>query len=331
MQAYCGERPAAATKTGWDGDGMACVPGGLFIMGSDRHYPEEKPAHRVRVDPFCIDQTPVTNLAFAQFVAATGYVTLAERPLDPRDYPGAQPELLVPGALVFHMTAGPVDTRNIRHWWDYVPGACWRHPGGPGTGLRGLDHHPVIHVAHEDTAAFAAWTGKSLPTEAEWEFAARGGGGDTEFAWGDELIPGGRIMANTWQGQFPFLSFNPGGIAGTSPVGSFPANSYGLHDMIGNVWEWTADWYAARHEADPAKACCTPANPRGPAVGGSYDPRQPAIRIPRRVVKGGSFLCSPSYCRRYRPAARQPQMVDSAMSHLGFRCVRRDSSIQEKF
>lgn len=305
--------------------GMVHLPGGAFTMGSDGHYPEEAPSHRVWLAPFSIDETPVTNDAFAEFVAATGYVTFAERPLNPADYPGAQSELLVPGALVFHMTKGPVDLRDIRHWWRYVPGTSWRHPEGPGSDLDGRGRHPVVHVAFEDAAAYAEWAGKVLPTEAEWEYAARGGGDGTEFAWGDELAPEGRPMANTWQGLFPYLSLSPGGKASTSAVGSFPANGYGLHDMIGNVWEWTADWYAPRHAADPAKSCCTPANPRGPAASASYDPRQPNIRIPRRVVKGGSFLCSPSYCRRYRPAARQPQMVDTAMSHIGFRCVRRSA------
>ena len=233
---------------------------------------------------------------------------------------------VIPGALVFRMTDGPVDTRDVRNWWSYTPGACWNRPEGPGSTLDGRDDHPVVHVAHEDAAAYAAWAGKALPTEAEWERAARGGLEGAEYAWGEELTPGGVHMANTWQGPFPWRNFAADGFAGTSPVGSFPPNGYGLSDVTGNVWEWTEDWYAARHAADPAKPCCAPANPRGAPVEGSYDPRQPTIRIPRKVVKGGSFLCAPSYCRRYRPAARQPQMVDSAMSHLGFRCLRRPTS-----
>ncbi|APT59876.1 sulfatase-modifying factor 1 [Roseomonas gilardii] len=312
-----------APETATAPEGMRWIPGGRFTMGSDHHYAEERPAHPVRVAGFWMDATPVTNAAFARFVTATGYVTLAERPLDPALYPDAIPALLVPGALVFRMTDGPVDTRDVRNWWSYTPGACWNRPEGPGSLLDGRDDHPVVHVAHEDAAAYAAWAGKALPTEAEWERAARGGLEGAEYAWGEEMTPGGVHMANTWQGPFPWRNFAADGFAGSSPVGSFPPNGYGLSDVTGNVWEWTEDWYAARHAADPGKLCCAPANPRGAPVEGSYDPRQPAIRIPRKVVKGGSFLCAPSYCRRYRPAARQPQMVDSAMSHLGFRCLRR--------
>ncbi|MDT8332924.1 formylglycine-generating enzyme family protein [Roseomonas gilardii] len=312
-----------APETATAPEGMRWIPGGRFTMGSDHHYAEERPAHPVRVAGFWMDATPVTNAAFARFVTATGYVTLAERPLDPALYPDAIPALLVPGALVFRMTDGPVDTRDVRNWWSYTPGACWNRPEGPGSLLDGRDDHPVVHVAHEDAAAYAAWAGKALPTEAEWERAARGGLEGAEYAWGEEMTPGGVHMANTWQGPFPWRNFAADGFAGSSPVGSFPPNGYGLSDVTGNVWEWTEDWYAARHAADPGKPCCAPANPRGAPVEGSYDPRQPAIRIPRKVVKGGSFLCAPSYCRRYRPAARQPQMVDSAMSHLGFRCLRR--------
>jgi formylglycine-generating enzyme required for sulfatase activity len=306
---------------------MVSVPGGDFLMGSDRHYPEERPAHRVRVSGFWMDETAVTNRRYAEFVAATGYVTVAERPLDPGQYPGADPALLVPGSLVFRMTEGPVDTSDYRNWWAWTPGTCWRHPEGPGSDLVGREEHPVVHVAFEDAEAFARWDGKELPTEAEWEFAARGGLEGAEFAWGEELVPGGVHRANTWQGPFPWRNFEADGFAGTCPVRSFPANPYGLYEVCGNVWEWTTDWFAAKHEgADPGKpSCCAVADPRGPAMGGSYDPRQPEVRIPRRVVKGGSFLCAPSYCRRYRPAARHPQMVDSGASHIGFRCVRRDA------
>jgi formylglycine-generating enzyme required for sulfatase activity len=305
--------------------GMVRVPGGEFLKGSDHHYPEERPAHRVTVSPFRMDRTTVTNAAFARFVAATGYVTVAERPLDPAAYPGAKPGMLAPGALVFRMTDGPVDTAVIANWWRWTPGACWRHPDGPGSGIEGRADHPVVQVAYEDAEAFARWAGKDLPTEAEWEFAARGGLDGAEFVWGDELTPGGRHMANTWQGPFPWRNFAADGHAGTAPVGSYPPNGYGLHDMAGNVWQWTSDWFAARHAADPGKPCCAPSDPRGPAMEGSYDPAQPRIRIPRKVVKGGSFLCGPSYCRRYRPAARHAQMVDTGMSHIGFRCVLRDT------
>jgi formylglycine-generating enzyme required for sulfatase activity len=304
---------------------MAAIPGGSFRMGSDSHYREERPRHTVRVDAFRMDTTTVTNAEFARFVAATGYRTVAERPLDPAQYPGAKPALLVPGALVFRMTEGPVDTADVANWWAWTPGACWHQPEGPGSALDGREDHPVVQVAFEDAEAYARWAGKALPTEAEWECAARGGLDGAEFVWGEELMPGGKPMANTWQGPFPWRNFATDGFAGTAPVASFPANGYGLFDMAGNVWQWTTDWFAPGHAADPASPCCAPDNPRGPAMAASFDPAQPAIRIPRRVVKGGSFLCAPSYCRRYRPAARHAQMVDTGMSHIGFRCIRRDS------
>jgi formylglycine-generating enzyme required for sulfatase activity len=231
-----------------------------------------------------------------------------------------------PGALVFRMTEGPVDTSDLRNWWHYVPGACWRAPEGPGSNLANRALHPVVHIALADAVAYADWSGKSLPTEAEWEYAARGGLADAEFVWGAEFTPGGRHMANTWQGPFPWRNFELDGWAGTAPVGSYPANGHGLHDMAGNVWEWTTDWYAPRPTDELARPCCTAG---GPTLEGSFDLLQPRVRIPRKVVKGGSFLCSPSYCRRYRPAARQPQMIDSAMSHLGFRCVVRENKSRE--
>jgi formylglycine-generating enzyme required for sulfatase activity len=304
--------------------GMRPIPGGRFTMGSDRHYPEERPAHPVTMSPFWMDETAVTNAQFAAFVAATGYLTVAERPLDPMLYPGAPPENLAPGSLVFRMTDGPVDTRDVSNWWAWTPGACWRHPEGQGRTIEGGEDHPVVQVAYEDAEAYARWAGKELPTEAEWEFAARGGLEGAEFAWGDELAPGGAHLANTWQGPFPWRNFETDRFAGTCPVRSFPPNPYGLFEMIGNTWEWTTDWFAPRHQADPAKPCCAPTDPRGPSMERSFDSAQPAVRVPRKVVKGGSFLCAPSYCRRYRPAARHAQMVDSGMSHIGFRCVRRD-------
>jgi sulfatase modifying factor 1 len=305
--------------------GMSAIPGGEFLMGSDKHYAEEKPAHLVRFDPFWMDTHSVTNARFAAFVAATGYVTTAERPLNLEDYPSAKPELAIPGALVFRMTEGRVDLTDLTQWWHYVPGASWRHPEGPGTDLTDREDHPVIHVSFADAEAYAAWAGKALPTEGEWEFAARGGLAGAEFVWGDEFLPGGKHMANTWQGPFPWRNFASDGFERTAPVGSYPPNGYGLFDMAGNVWEWTTDWYAARHPEAAAKPCCVPENPRGARIEGSYDPRTRQFRIPRKVVKGGSFLCAPSYCRRYRPSARQPQMIDSAMSHIGFRCVVRNS------
>ena len=306
--------------------GMVRVPGGRFLMGSDRHYAEERPAHPVTVSGFWMDTTTVTNAEFARFVAATGYRTVADRPLDPATYPGADAAMLIPGALVFRMTDGPVDTSDITNWWHWTPGASWHRPEGPESSITGRDSHPVVHVAYEDAEAYAHWAGKALPTEAEWEFAARGGLDGREFVWGDELAPGGVHQANTWQGPFPWRNFAADGFERTAPVGSYPPNGYGLYDMAGNVWQWTTDWFAARHAADPGKPCCAPENPRGPPMEASFDRTQPTIRIPRKVVKGGSFLCAPSYCRRYRPAARHAQMVDTGMSHIGFRCIRRAPS-----
>jgi formylglycine-generating enzyme len=302
-------------------DGMAWVPGGTFRMGSDEHYPEEAPAHRVTVDGFWIDRHPVTNREFAEFVRATGHVTVAEQVPDAADYPRARPELLVPASTVFRNPGRPVDLRDPYQWWTYVPGAGWRHPQGPGSSIRKRPDHPVVHVAWADVEAYAAWVGKQLPTEAEWEFAARGGLDGATYAWGDELTPGGRWMANTWQGDFPVQNLGLDGYEATSPVGRFPPNGYGLVDMIGNVWEWTADWYQGH--AETSHACCTVSNPRGGDRDRSHDRRQSGVRIPRRVMKGGSHLCAPNYCRRYRPAARMAQQVDTSTSHLGFRCVVR--------
>ena len=303
-------------------DGMVALAGGTFIMGSDRHYPEEAPAHHVAVDAFAIDRAPVTNRSFRSFVDATGHATVAEIAPDPALYPGADPAVLVPGSLVFRPPASPAAMRFFGDWWDYRRGACWHRPDGR-TGLTpDLDDHPVLHIAFADAHAFALWAGKELPTEAEWEFAARGGLPGRAYAWGDELMPDGVPMANTWQGRFPFENQSAGGHDGTSPVGGYPANGYGLVDMIGNVWEWTADWYRERHPRDADKPCCVPRNPRGGDQAGSADPRDPSP-IPRKVIKGGSHLCAPNYCQRYRPAARHPQAVDSGTSHIGFRCVRR--------
>ena len=311
-------------------EGMCRVEGGTFRMGSDRHYPEEAPIHRVTVDSFWIDRTPVTNRQFKEFVKATGHVTVAEIVPDPKEYPGALPHMLYAGSLVFSPPEGPVDLRNWGQWWTLLKGADWRHPYGPKSNINGLDNHPVVHVAYADALAYARWVGKDLPTEDEWEFAARGGLEGAEFAWGDELIPGGKYMANTWQGNFPHENLAKDGFTRTSPVMAFPANGYGIHDMIGNTWEWTSDWYAPRHEADVAKACCIPENPRGGPEEASFDPAQAQLRIPRRVMKGGSHLCAPNYCRRYRPAARHPEPVDTSTSHVGFRCVSRIAPDDER-
>jgi sulfatase modifying factor 1 len=303
--------------------GVSWVPGATFWMGSDAHYPEERPAHRVAVDGFWMDRHPVTNEQFAAFVAATGHVTTAEQPPDPAHYPGALPEMLYAGSLVFLAPSGPVDRRHVGHWWCFLRGADWRHPEGPGSSIVDRDRHPVVHVSYADAEAYAAWAGKTLPTEAEWELAARGGLDGAEYAWGDELLRDGRHMANTFQGTFPWKNDGADGFIGTSPVDAFPANGYDLHDLIGNVWEWTTDWYVPRHHEGAVKACCAPRNPRGGRMQDSYDPAQPAIRIPRKVIKGGSHLCSPDYCRRYRPAARFPQEVETSTCHLGFRCIVR--------
>jgi sulfatase modifying factor 1 len=305
---------------------MVWIPGGTFRMGSDRHYAEEAPVHLVTVDAFWIDRTPVTNRQFREFVRATGHVTFAELAPDPKDYPGALPNMLRAGSLVFNPPKHPIDDmRDWSQWWTFKFGADWRRPYGPRSSLSGLNDHPVLHVAYSDALAYAKWAGKDLPTEAEWEFAARGGLDGAEFAWGDEFTPGGKQMANTWQGAFPHENRKLDGYERTSPATAFPPNGYGIYDMIGNVWEWTSDWYSAGHEADVRKACCIPINPRGGRQDASYDPCQPEIKIPRKVLKGGSHLCAPNYCRRYRPAARHPEPVDTSTSHVGFRCVVRQT------
>lgn len=303
---------------------MAWIPGGTFLMGSDRHYPEEAPAHKVAVTSFWMDICPVTNRDFAAFVEATGYVTVAERPVDPADYPGAKPDMLAPSSVVFSKPRARVDLRNHYNWWVYVRGANWRHPYGPASSIKRLQDHPVVHVAYEDAKAYAAWAKKELPTEAEWEFAARGGLEAADYVWGDELAPGGRQMANTWQGEFPWKNLRADGYERTSPVTAFPANGYGLYDMAGNVWEWTSDWYQEHGKID--SPCCTISNPIGGDQTDSFDPLQPHIKIPRKVMKGGSHLCAPNYCRRYRPAARMAQPVDTSTCHVGFRCISRDAT-----
>jgi formylglycine-generating enzyme len=298
---------------------MVWIPGGKFLMGSNRHYPEEGPVHAVMVKGFWMDQYLVTNADFARFVQATGHVTVAERTPDPELYPGALPHMLVAGSVVFRQPRGAVDLRSPS-WWHYVPGADWRHPEGPQSSLKFRENHPVVHVAFEDVEAYARWAGKELATEAEWEFAARGGLDGAVYTWGDEFSPKGKIMANTWQGEFPVINLQLDGFERTSPAGYFPANGYGLYDMAGNVWEWTSEWYQSYHK--PAGACCA-ASARTDAREQSLDPQTPNIRIPRKVLKGGSFLCAANYCFRYRPAARIPQQVDTGTCHQGFRCIVR--------
>lgn len=300
---------------------MVWIPGGVFQMGSDHHYPEEAPAHRVEVEGFWIDRTPVTNAQFLKFVKATGHRTVAERPADPALYPDADPERLQPASIVFVPPPEPVRQANHYRWWQYVPGADWRHPEGPGSSIKGREHHPVVHIAHADAAAYAAWMGKQLPSETEWERAAWGGLEGREFAWGDQLHPGGLPMANTFQGDFPHHNSRLDGYERTSPVGVFPPNGYGLFDMIGNVWEWSDSWYGP-HQSEPA-ACC--ASAQDGLRQASIDPSSQHGPVPRKVVKGGSFLCAPSYCRRYRPAARMAQGIDTSTCHLGFRCIVREA------
>lgn len=291
-------------------------------MGSDHHYAEEAPARRVRVDAFEIDRCQVTNSQFTEFVDATGWVTISERPLEPADYPGVASADLGPGSLVFTPTPGPVDLRNINNWWMWTRGASWRHPAGPASDLTALQNHPVVHVAYDDVEAYCNWSGRQLPTEAEWEYAARGGLDGAEFTWGEGDPQETAPVANTWQGRFPWQNTELDGWGRTAPVSSFPPNGYDLFDMAGNVWEWTSDWFTAQ-PGDMISPCCVPDNPRGGARDASYDPALAEFRIPRKVVKGGSHLCARNYCFRYRPAARQPQMVDTGMSHIGFRTIQR--------
>jgi formylglycine-generating enzyme required for sulfatase activity len=295
-------------------------------MGSDRHYPEEAPAHRVAVDGFWMDEATVTNRDFARFVDATGYRTLAERHAVAADYPEAAPDRLAPASAVFIKPPPGTSRADHYRWWAYVPGANWRHPRGPASSIRKLMDHPVVHVAFEDAQAYATWVGKDLPSEAEWEFAARGGLEGADFVWGSELTPGGRHMANTWQGEFPWQNLQADGYEWTAPVGSFPANGYGLYDMAGNVWQWVSDRYQDHHKQE--SPCCTIDDPRDQTRLANRNTTMPGCAIPRKVIKGGSFLCAPSYCQRYRPAARMAQSIDTATCHVGFRCILREDGMR---
>ncbi|HEX5043159.1 MAG TPA: formylglycine-generating enzyme family protein [Candidatus Polarisedimenticolaceae bacterium] len=282
-------------------DGMVRIPGGTFWMGSDDPaFPDARPVHRVTLNGFFMDRTEVTNAQFRRFVVATGHVTVAERPPRAEDYPGAPPENLVAGSLVFSPPAAPISLGDAYAWWSYVEGADWKHPTGPGSDLRGKDTHPVVHVAYEDAAAYCAWAGGRLPTEAEFEYAERGGLDRKRYAWGDTFRPAGKWMANTFQGHFPHENTGEDGFLATAPVGSFPANGFGLYDMAGNVWEWCSDWYRPGYDAPPPS-------------GGS-----------ERVQKGGSFLCSDQYCARYMPGGRGKGEPDTGTNHLGFRCVKQE-------
>ena len=320
--------------------GMAWVPGGTFLMGSDHKLAQanERPAHPVRIRGFWMDTQHVTNAQFRRFVEATGYVTTAERQPDwatiapqlPPGTPAPPREALVPGAMVFVGTPDPVATADPARWWRFVPGASWRHPQGPGSSIDGRDDHPVVQVSHEDALAYAVWIGKRLPTEAEWEFAARGGLEQATYAWGEDFAPNGQQMANVWQGQqarpFPVVNAKAGGAVGTSPAGTFPANGYGLRDMTGNAWQWVADWYRADQFGIESRAGRLREDPQGPAA--SWDPDDPGVphNAPKRVTRGGSFLCSETYCLSYRPSARRGTDPFTSMSHIGFRLALSDDA-----
>ena len=294
---------------------MTLVAGGTFLMGSNKFYLDEGPVHERSLPAFYIDVCEVTNSQYADFVHDTGYVTVAERPLRREDFPGADPATLVPGSMVFTPTSGPTDLNDWRSWWRWQPGAFWRAPFGPGSTIDNRLSHPVVHIAYEDTEAYARWAGKRLPTEAEHEFAARGGLHGAAFEWGDEPYPDGIPRANSWRGRFPY---DNQGWGGTSPVGSYSSNGYGLFDMTGNVWEWTSDIYFHRHRM-PGRADLSPDH-RSSLLASEHS--QSPVPALRRVLKGGSHLCSPDYCLRFRPAARSPQTEDTGMSHIGFRCAR---------
>ena len=316
----------AATPPGAAPAGMVWIPGGEFSMGSDDPtsslcggpdaMPDARPIHRVYVDGFWMDRTEVTNAQFAEFVRATGYVTVAEEKPRAEDFPDAPPENLVPGGVVFTPPESAVPLDNHFQWWSYIPGANWRHPTGPASDLAGREKFPVVHVAYRDATAYAKWAGKRLPTEAEWEFAARGGQTGQLYAWGNELKPGGQWMANIFEGKFPIKDTGEDGFAGIAPVAQYPANAYGLHDIAGNVWEWTADWYRPDYFAQLATSVAR--NPQGPAD--SFDPSEPGVK--KRVHRGGSYLCTDQYCTRYMVGTRGKGDADTGTNHLGFRCVQ---------
>jgi formylglycine-generating enzyme len=294
-------------------NGMVWVPGGTFWRGSEDGKPDEKPVREIEIDGFWMDQTEVTNEQFEEFVRATGYKTIAERKPDPSLYPDVPPELLVAGSIGFNPPPGAISLHNHRIWWTYVEGANWRHPEGPQSTIKGREKHPAVHISYFDALAYANWAGKRLPTEAEWEFAARGGTDKKPFVWGEELTPDGKQMANIWQGRFPNENTLADGFKWSAPVASFPPNAFGLYDMAGNVWEWCSDWY---HHDYYAKAPAN--NPPGPDT--SFDPNEPNLE--KRVMRGGSYLCIDTYCAGYRPSARMKSTPDTGISHTGFRCAK---------
>jgi formylglycine-generating enzyme required for sulfatase activity len=330
VSAFAPTVPDPAPPPGPAPEGMQWIPGGEFSMGAADpvgHDANEvgmlatrdsRPVHRVHVDGFWMDRTEVTNAQFAAFVAATRHVTVAEQPVSEEELPGSTPEMRAPGSAVFSRTDGPVPLDNALQWWRWVKGADWRHPEGPGSSLDGRANHPVVHVGFDDAVAFCDWAGKRLPTEAEWEFAARGGLAGKAYPWGDDFLPGGRWMTNAWQGHFPDANAATDGFVGTAPVASFPPNGYGLYDVAGNAWEWIADWYRPDYYAELAAAGQVARNPRGPAD--SFDPDEP--RTAKRVHRGGSFLCTEQYCSRYMVGTRGKGDVRSSTNHLGFRCAK---------
>jgi sulfatase modifying factor 1 len=300
-------------------DGMAWIPGGTFWMGCGNcAMPDALPVHLVTVNGFWMDRTPVTNAEFQRFVKATGYVTVAERPLDPKEFPGVPKDKLTPGSAVFSPTSQPVPLDNPLQWWRYTPGASWKHPEGSGSGVDKQGDHPVVHIVYEDASAYAKWAGKRLPTEAEFEFAARGGLDRNLYPWGNDLTPGNKAVANTWQGRFPARDRGEDGYLGTSPVTAFPPNGFGLYDMGGNVWQWCADWYRPDTYSARAASSRVVDNPRGPDA--SFDPQEPGAA--KRVVRGGSYLCTDQYCARYLVGSRGKAEINSGTSNLGFRLVR---------
>lgn len=308
------EEPAVA---GEDSHGMVWIPGGRFWMGTD-HMPDAQPVHQVEVNGFWMDQTDVTNEEFARFVKATAYVTVAERPLDPKEFRSLAAEDLAPGSVVFTAPSGPISLDDPLAWWKFVKGANWRHPEGPRSDLRGKEKYPVVHIAWADAEAYAKWAGKRLPTEAEWEFAARGGRDRQDYPWGNDLKPGGKWKANTFQGHFPDKNTSEDGYAGAAPVASFEPNDFGLYDMSGNVWQWVSDWYRPDYYAQLGEGGQAALNPQGPPD--SFDPLEPGVH--KRVQKGGSFLCTDQYCERYMPGARGKGDAETGTNHVGFRCVR---------
>jgi formylglycine-generating enzyme required for sulfatase activity len=328
-------RSSPASESPESPPGMVRIPAGQFMMGTDdpNSMPNERPAHVVKLDAFWIDEHDVTNAEFRKFVIATGYLTTAEKPIDWNEMkkqvapgtPKPPAEMLQPGSLVYTPPDHPVDLTNMGNWWTWTLGASWKHPQGPSSNLDGKDNFPVVQVSWDDASAYAKWAGKRLPTEAEWEYAARGGHEGTRYYWGNDFSPGGKYMCNTFTGDFPYRNTAADGFAGVAPVKSFPPNGYGLYDMAGNVWQWTADLYRAdaheqslKQSGQSGQPCCV--NPTGPTE--CFNPTEAVPNTLERVTKGGSYLCNVNYCESYRPVARRGTPPDTGTEHIGFRCVK---------